>query len=95
LPLQTPPPPPPPPPPPLPPQVDVGAGGASVAAIDGHLNGLRPAINAMGGAVEVVSFEAGVATLRYKGPPPLAKGLTAAVKDQFKDVSKVVIVGFD
>ena len=49
----------------------------------------------MGGAVEVVSVEAGVATLRYKGPAPLAKGLTAAVKDQFKDISEVVIVGFN
>lgn len=70
------------------------AAGATVAAVDAHLNLVRPAIVAMGGAVEVASLEGGVCTLRYRGPPPLAKGLVAAVRDQFPDVTGVEVVGF-
>lgn len=63
-----------------------------MAAIDAHLNVVRPAIMSMGGAVEVVAVEGGKATLRYKGPPPLAKGLVAAVQEQFKDVREVEVL---
>ena len=75
-------------------QVDKVDTSASVTRVDEHLNVVRPAIVGMGGAVEVASVERGVVTLRYRGPPPLAKGLQAAVKDQFPDVSAVEIVPF-
>lgn len=68
-------------------QVDKVDTSASVASVDDHLNVVRPAINAMGGAVEVVSVEGGVVTLRYKVrrpgsrrallSPPLAPALLA------------------
>jgi hypothetical protein len=45
-----------------------------------HLNMLRSAVAGMGGAVQVASVGGGVAVLQYKGPPALAKGVTAAVK---------------
>lgn len=62
--------------------LDAGAGrpAASVEAIDMHLNMLRSAVAGMGGAVQVASVGGGVAVLQYKGPPALAKGVTAAVK---------------
>lgn len=77
-------------------QLSSGAGGASTnaAAVDAHLNAVRPAIAAMGGAVEVVSVGGGVCTLRYKGPPPFAKGVKDAVKERFPDIAEVEIVGF-
>lgn len=72
-------------------QVDKADTGATVMGVDDHLNVVRPAIKAMGGAVEVASVESGTVVLRYKGPPPLAKGLVAAVKDRFPDVKEVMI----
>lgn len=59
-------------------QVDKVDTSATVASVDDHLNIVRPAIKSMGGAVEVVSVEGDVVTLKYKGPAPLAKGLVAA-----------------
>ncbi|KAI8467931.1 MAG: NifU-like domain-containing protein [Monoraphidium minutum] len=72
-------------------QVDKVDTSASVASVDDHLNVVRPAINGMGGAVEVVAVAGGTVTLRYKGPPPLAKGLIAAVKDKFPEVTEVTV----
>ena len=47
-------------------QMDKADTSLSVAAVDGHLDGVRPAIKAMGGAVEVASVEGGTIVLRYK-----------------------------
>jgi Fe-S cluster biogenesis protein NfuA len=71
-------------------QVDKQDTRATVAAVDEHLNLVRPALGSMGGAVAVASVGGGVAVLRYKGPAPLGKGVEAAVKDRFPDVKDVV-----
>lgn len=75
-------------------QVDKIDSRASVSSVDEHLNLVRPAIVAMKGAVEVVSVEGGKVVLRYKGPPPLAKGLVAAVKDKFPEITNVDVTPF-
>ena len=70
-----------------------GAGGAQVptsaAAVDAHLDTLRPAITAYGARVTVVGVEGGVCTLRFGGPSPIATGIVAAVRDRFQDLADV------
>ena len=74
-----------------------GGGGASavtVDAIDGLLDGLRPAIAAYQGSVEVasVSADTNVATLRYSGPDSIGVGIVMAVKDRFPGLSDVRLI---
>ena len=66
----------------------------SVDAIDGLLDGLRPAIAAYEGSVEVVSVspETNVATLKYSGPDSIGVGIVMAVKDRFPALSEVKLI---
>jgi NFU1 iron-sulfur cluster scaffold homolog, mitochondrial len=66
--------------------------GATVDAIDIHLNMLRGAIHSYGGSVEVASVAGGVAHLKYVGPKPIGYGVAAAVKERFKDLKEVVMM---
>jgi Fe-S cluster biogenesis protein NfuA len=76
-------------------QVDSGGKPkASVEAVDMHLNMLRSAVANLGGAVEVASVGSGVAVLHFKGPAPIAKGISAAVKDAFPDLKEVLVKDF-
>ena len=77
--------------------VQVGAApgadpGATVEAIDMHLNMLRGAIHSYGGSVEVASVAGGVAELKYIGPKPIGYGVAAAVKERFKDLRGILMV---
>jgi len=73
----------------------VGAGGSgdiTAEAVDSHLNMLRPAIEGYGGKVLVKSVESNYrCTVQYKGPPPLAKGIQAAIRDRFPTMSQIEI----
>lgn len=73
-------------------QVNPAEPGATVAAVDMHLNMLRGAVSSYGGSVEVLKVEGGVCELKYVGPAPIGKGLVAAVKDQFPDITEVKLV---
>jgi Fe-S cluster biogenesis protein NfuA len=67
----------------------------TVDAIDGLLDGLRPAIAAYEGSVEVLSVSAdapAVATLRYSGPDSIGVGIVMAVKDRFPGLADVKLV---
>jgi len=71
-----------------------GIASVSVDAIDGLLDGLRPAIAAYQGSVEVVSVSPDtlVATLRYSGPDSIGVGIVMAVKDRFPGLSDVKLI---
>eukprot|EP00250_Pteridium_aquilinum_P014809 c22214_g1_i1 orf=121-1554(+) len=73
-------------------QVDQQQIGASIQAVNAHLDILRPAIHNYGGSVEVVSVENGECKVKFKGPPPIGMGIQAAVKDKFPDVTSVVLI---
>jgi Fe-S cluster biogenesis protein NfuA len=62
---------------------------ATVEAIDGHLDTLRPALSAYGATVTPLSISGGVCTVRFTGPAPILMGVTAALKDRFPDVKDV------
>eukprot|EP00983_Pelagomonas_calceolata_P094599 1157904-Pelagomonas_calceolata.AAC.6 len=62
---------------------------ATVENVDMHLNMLRGAITSMGGSVDVLEITNGVCKLKYKGPDPIAKGVSAAIRDQFPDIKEV------
>lgn len=64
---------------------------ANVAAVDEHLNVLRPAIEGYGGKVEVQAVDDGVCEIRFLGPKPIGMGIRAAIKDKFPDVKEVVL----
>ena len=66
----------------------------TVDAIDGLLDGLRPAIAAYQGSVEVlsVSSDTNIATLKYSGPASIGVGIVMAVKDRFPGLSDVKLV---
>eukprot|EP00889_Picochlorum_renovo_P005412 jgi/Picre1/32442/NNA_007788.t1 len=65
---------------------------ATVATVDAHINGLRGAIDAYGGAVEVRAVNPPTAELLYTGPKPLAYGLVAAVKDKFPELGDIRVI---
>jgi Fe-S cluster biogenesis protein NfuA len=75
------------------------AAAAKISAknVDDHLNMLRPAIEGYGGKVVVKSLDdrTSVCTVQYKGPPPLANGIKAAIKDRFPTIPEVVIENID
>lgn len=73
-------------------QVDQQQIGATIQAVNAHLDILRPAIHNYGGSVEVVSVENGECKVKFKGPPPIGMGIQAAVKDKFPDVTSVVLI---
>eukprot|EP00475_Leptophrys_vorax_P019768 TRINITY_DN27098_c1_g1_i1.p3 TRINITY_DN27098_c1_g1~~TRINITY_DN27098_c1_g1_i1.p3 ORF type:complete len:267 (-),score=31.55 TRINITY_DN27098_c1_g1_i1:57-782(-) len=77
-------------------QVDVIDTSVTVAAVDSHLDMLRPAISGFGGrvAVQAVDEASGRCTVQYEGPPTVAMGIQAAIKDKFPTLSTVEIVGF-
>ncbi len=72
-------------------EVDRPDSGASVAAVDNHLGVLRPAIQSYGGTVSVEAVGNGVCTVKYTGPPPIAQGIKAAIKDRFPDIKEVIV----
>ncbi|KAK9834555.1 hypothetical protein WJX74_004543 [Apatococcus lobatus] len=72
-------------------EVDRPDQSASIAAVDNHLGVLRPAIQGYGGSVVVDAVANGVCTVTYKGPPPIAQGIKAAIKDRFPDIKEVVV----
>ena len=80
-------------------RVDDGPGGLlgaddapTAAAVDAMLDGLRPAIAAYGGSVSVGEIGGDrICRLAYEGPPPLATGILAAVKDRFPGLADVVL----
>ncbi len=72
-------------------EVDRPDSSASVASVDNHLGVLRPAIQGYGGTVTVQAVSNGVCTVNYKGPPPIAQGIKAAIKDRFPDIKEVVV----
>lgn len=63
--------------------------GTTVAAVDGLLQLLRPAVTNYGGSVEVEAVEDGVCRIAYSGPEPIWNGLRAAVRDKFADLTAV------
>ncbi|CAI7910603.1 unnamed protein product [Closterium sp. NIES-54] len=65
-------------------------------AVDGHLDMLRPAISGFGGRVQVVEVNEAEGTCRvaYEGPPTVAMGIQAAIKDKFPTLKTVDVVGF-
>ncbi|KAG0616195.1 hypothetical protein M758_5G097900 [Ceratodon purpureus] len=74
-------------------QVDKQEIGASIPAIDAHLEMLRPAIRNYGGSVEVVSVDTvkGECQVKYQGPAPIGMGIQAAIKDKFPDIKEVIL----
>mmetsp|Transcript_11237 Transcript_11237/g.31312 ORF Transcript_11237/g.31312 Transcript_11237/m.31312 type:complete len:480 (-) Transcript_11237:42-1481(-) len=81
-------------------RVDPGAGGGSdegvaPSAVDAHLDMLRSAIENYGGSVRVKSVDGAVCVVQYKGPPPLSKGIEAAIKDSFPALRQINFVSFD
>ena len=44
--------------------------------------------------VSVVTVENGTAVVRYKGPPAIGKGVTAAIRDKFPDIKEVVLIDY-
>lgn len=60
-------------------------------AVDGHLDILRPAIRNYGGSVEVMAVEGGECFVKYQGPPSIASGIRAAIKEKFPDIINVTI----
>ena len=72
-------------------EVDRPDQSASIAAVDNHLGVLRPAIQGYGGTVTVDAVANGVCTVTYKGPPPIAQGIKAAIRDRFADINEVVV----
>ena len=79
--------------------IEVGGGvekiEATVETVDAHINGLRGAIDAYGGAVEVRAVKPPTAELLYTGPKPLAYGLVAAVKDKFPELGDIRVIDAD
>ena len=73
------------------------AAAISAKNVDDHLNMLRPAIEGYGGKVLVKSLDesTSVCTVLYKGPPPLANGIKAAIKDRFPTIPEVIIEDID
>jgi Fe-S cluster biogenesis protein NfuA len=63
---------------------------ATMASVDAHLDMLRPAISNYGGSVVVREVKGGKCTVKYDGPPPIAMGVKAAIKDKFPDINSVV-----
>ena len=61
-------------------------------AIDKHLDMLRPAIKSYGGFVDVVELKDGMCSLDFEGPGPIGRGIQAAIKDKFPDVTEVIIL---
>ncbi|KAL6784912.1 NFU3 [Auxenochlorella protothecoides x Auxenochlorella symbiontica] len=73
-------------------QVNAQDTGATEARVDDHLNMLRGAIQSYGGSVVVKSVSEGVCKLLYNGPPAIAVGVRAAVRDQFPDLQEVLLL---
>eukprot|EP00240_Pyramimonas_obovata_P002427 CAMPEP_0118959546 /NCGR_PEP_ID=MMETSP1169-20130426/63183_1 /TAXON_ID=36882 /ORGANISM="Pyramimonas obovata, Strain CCMP722" /LENGTH=521 /DNA_ID=CAMNT_0006907683 /DNA_START=112 /DNA_END=1677 /DNA_ORIENTATION=+ len=70
-------------------QVDKIDISASIMSVNTHLDVLRPAIKNYGGTIDVTKIEKGVCEVVYTGPPQIAVGITAAIKDKFPDIRDV------
>ena len=66
----------------------------TIAAIDAHLDTLRPAIVNYGGEIQVLDLleDNTVVSISYTGPEPILMGIKAAIKDKFPSVSDVVVI---
>ncbi|ERN03148.1 hypothetical protein AMTR_s00003p00104860 [Amborella trichopoda] len=71
-------------------QVEEPQAGATVEAVNGHLDILRPAIENYGGSVEVISVEGGDCHVEYVGPESIGSGIKAAIKEKFPAITNVV-----
>ena len=69
----------------------------TIAAIDAHLDTLRPAIVNYGGEIQVLDLleDNTVVSISYTGPEPILMGIKAAIKDKFPSVSDVVVIETD
>lgn len=76
--------------------IEVGGGSAAVSTSLGTVNaavgGLRGAIEAYGGTVEVDTVDPPHAVILYTGVKSLAYGLKMALMDQFKDLNQITFV---
>lgn len=77
--------------------IEVGGGsaaavGTSVGTVNAAVGGLRGAIEAYGGTVEVDTVEPPHAVILYTGVKSLAYGLKMALMDQFKDLTQITFV---
>lgn len=76
--------------------IEVGGGSAAMATSLGTVNaavgGLRGAIEAYGGTVEVETVDPPHAVILYTGVKSLAYGLKMALMDQFKDLNQITFV---
>lgn len=61
----------------------------TVDTVNEHLEMLRPAITAYGGSVNVLSVKGEVCFVQFSGPPPIAQGVQAAIKDKFPTIATV------
>ncbi|KAK9833449.1 hypothetical protein WJX81_006415 [Elliptochloris bilobata] len=73
-------------------QVDSVETSATAAAVDAHLDMLRPAITSYGATVQVLGVEGDECRVRFDGPPPIGMGVKAAIKDKFPDIRTVTLV---
>eukprot|EP00262_Sarcandra_glabra_P012749 TRINITY_DN334_c0_g1_i2.p1 TRINITY_DN334_c0_g1~~TRINITY_DN334_c0_g1_i2.p1 ORF type:complete len:232 (+),score=24.88 TRINITY_DN334_c0_g1_i2:36-698(+) len=65
----------------------------TLAAVNGHLDILRPAIKNFGGSVEVISVGGGDCHVRYVGPDSIGTGIKAAIKEKFPNIVNVIFTG--
>ena len=76
--------------------IEVGGGSATVSTTLGTVNaavsGLRGAIEAYGGTVEVDTVDPPHAVILYTGIKSLAYGLKMALVDQFKDLNQITFL---
>lgn len=73
--------------------IEIGGGAENipptVESVNAHIDGLRGAIGAYGGSVEVVAVDPPLARIGYVGPKPLAYGLLMALKDKFPELTSI------
>lgn len=76
--------------------IEIGGGAEkvppTVESVDAHVDGLRGAIAAYGGSVQVAKVDPPRALIAYVGPKPLAYGLVMALKDTFPELSDIQVV---
>ena len=42
--------------------------------------------------MQVLEVKGGKCRVKYEGPPPIAMGIQAAIKDKFGDIKEVIVV---
>lgn len=75
--------------------IEIGGGAEkippTVESVDAHIDGLRGAIAAYGGSVQVAMVDPPHAHIDYVGPKPLAYGLVMALKDKFPELGDIQV----